>query len=405
MRLFSLFIPVALVGALAAVAACGDSAGPGPQAASVTGVAGDSQTAPTGATLDFPLSLVTLNSTGQPAQGVHVTWSVTPAGGATFNPATSLSDAGGQASTIVTAGTTAQQITIQASVPGVPAPAVFHALVVDPCTYARGLVVGETANSVLTTSDCLDRSWYFDYYAFALPSGQQSLRIKQRGTFDTFLHLFNTNGEYVGFDDDSILAVQQNSQLDIIFPGDTYIIGATSYGRFVTGSYSITTEQRPAAMNGCREVWVLRGVSVTDSIQATDCADSSAVTPATYYDVARIALYDTTVLTMTVRSAAINPTLTLYQLDPNTYDRTLVVFNDDSAAGNNTAFISVQVNAPATFANFFDILIGTSTPGETGTYTFAVSASRTLSKRRSPPMPGVRAWWPSAGSVLKRSKP
>src|SRR5216117_3398535 len=129
MRLFSRFIPVALAlaGALAAIAACGDSAGPGPQAASITGVAGDSQTAPTGATLAFPLSLVALNSTGQPAQGVHVTWTVTPAGGATFNPATSLSDAGGLASTIVTAGTTAQQITIQASVPGVSAPAVFHA--------------------------------------------------------------------------------------------------------------------------------------------------------------------------------------------------------------------------------------------------------------------------------------
>ena len=65
MRLFSRFIPVALAlalaGALAAIAACGDSAGPGPQAASITGVAGDSQTAATGATLAFPLSLVALN--------------------------------------------------------------------------------------------------------------------------------------------------------------------------------------------------------------------------------------------------------------------------------------------------------------------------------------------------------
>ncbi len=387
-----------------AIFACGDSTGPNARAASVTGFAGDSQLAPTGGAFQFPLSLVTLAADGRPIENVHVSWTVTPAGGATFNPATSVSDAGGLASTIVTAGTTAQAITIQASVPGVSAPAVFHALVVDPCTDARGLVVGETANSMLATTDCLDRSWYFDYYGFALPSGQQSLRIKQRGTFDTFLHLFNTNGEYVGFDDDSILGVQQNSQLDIILPGDTYIIGASSFETFTTGAYSITIDQRAAAMNGCREVWVLRGVAVTDSIKATDCADSSAQTPATYYDVARMALYDTTVLTMTVRSAAINPTLTLYKLDPNTYDRTLVAFNDDSAVGNNTAFISVQVNARVTFADFYDILIGTSTPGETGTYTLAVSASTTLSKPRSPPMLGARAWWPSAGSVLKRSK-
>jgi len=41
----------------------------GPQAASVTGVAGDNQTAPTGAALAFPLSFVALGSSGQPAQG------------------------------------------------------------------------------------------------------------------------------------------------------------------------------------------------------------------------------------------------------------------------------------------------------------------------------------------------
>src|SRR5258705_8335910 len=121
MRLFSRFIPVILAGALAAIAACGDSTGSGPQAASVTGVAGDSQTAPTGATLAFPLSLVALGSGGQPAQGVHVTWSVTPGGAALFNPPSSTTDANGVASTTSSMGSFVGSIT---STPALPAVAV-----------------------------------------------------------------------------------------------------------------------------------------------------------------------------------------------------------------------------------------------------------------------------------------
>src|ERR1700704_1979292 len=94
------FEPVAIAAVVAAAAACGgDSTGTGPQAASVTGVAGDSQTGPTGATLDFPLSFVALGSNGQPLSGVHVTWSVVPSGAASFTPATSTTDVNGTGST------------------------------------------------------------------------------------------------------------------------------------------------------------------------------------------------------------------------------------------------------------------------------------------------------------------
>ena len=69
---------LALLGLLVGALACGDSSGPGPRATSVTGVAGDSQAAPTGAALAFPLSLVALGSNGQPVQGLNVPWTVTP---------------------------------------------------------------------------------------------------------------------------------------------------------------------------------------------------------------------------------------------------------------------------------------------------------------------------------------
>src|SRR6267143_29616 len=103
MNKFRRVAPVAVAAMIAAAAACGgDSTGTGPQAASVTGVAGDSQSGPTGAALAFPLSLVALGSNGQPAQGLPATWSVIPTGAASFTPATTTTDVNGVAATTAT---------------------------------------------------------------------------------------------------------------------------------------------------------------------------------------------------------------------------------------------------------------------------------------------------------------
>jgi hypothetical protein len=216
--------------------------------------------------------------------------------------------------------------------------------------------------------------------------------------FDTYIDLWTAAGPYVAFDDDIILGVQSNSQLDAVLPAGQYIIGANSYDTLATGGYSIIAAARTGAMNGCRPVWVVRGVTFSDSVKATDCADSAA-TPRNY-DVARIVALSGTVLTITERSTAMNPALALYQFNPAAAvatSRTLVAANDDSLAGTNTnAFISYTVTAAP--GAFFDIIIGTSAGGESGAYTLEISASTTLSARRSEPMPGRPEWW------SKRSK-
>lgn len=397
---------VVLAGIIGGALACGDSSGPGKRAASVTGIAGDNQSAPTGAQLAFPLSFTALGSDGLPIQGVSVSWSVTPSGAAILTPPTSTTDVNGVASTAVRLGTTPGQVTIQATLSGV-SPVVYHVTVLDPCAVAFTYNVGETVNGALSTTDCNfnAQGWYYDFYALTFPPGQQSFRISMRSTFDTWIDFFSADGRLVGFDDDSILGVEQNSQLDVILPGDTsYIIGANSFDRFTTGAYTLTTTARPAALNGCRQVWVARGVTVSDSITNSDCADSSA-TPL-HYDVARIVVYSGTtgtVLTLSARSTAINPTLALYQLNlANNYARTLVASNDDSLAGSNTnAFIQYNVTAN----NIYDIIVGTSAAGETGAYTFDVSASTTFSPHTSGPLSrGRGSWWRDVG-LPKRSKP
>ncbi len=381
--------------------ACGDSSGTGPQAASVTGIAGDNQSAARGTTLPFPLSFTVLGSNGQPIQGVAVSWSVTPTGAATFSAQTSQTDVNGVASTNVTLGSTLGSLTIQATVSGI-SPIVYHATVLDPCLVRPTHNVGETASGVLSTLDCNfnNGGYYYDFYTLALPAGQHNLRVSMRSsTFDTWVDVFGTADSVIGFDDDSILGLAQNAQFDVVLPGNrTYFIGANSFDRFTTGAYTLSTVTRAAAMNGCRAVWVVRGITVSDSITNTDCADSSA-TPRRY-DVARVAVYDTTVLTISQRSTTLNPSLALYQLNPGNYARTLVASNDDSLAGTSTnAFIQYSVTA----GSFFDIIIGTSAGGETGAYTFEVSASTTFSPRLAEPVSRERdGWWRDA--FAKRSK-
>jgi hypothetical protein len=151
-------------------------------------------------------------------------------------------------------------------------------------------------------------------------------------------------------------------------------------------------------MNGCRAVWVMRGVTVADSITASDCADSSA-TPK-HYDVARITVFGGTVLTLSEHSTAFNPYLAIYSINPNNYARTLVASNDDSSATNSNAYIAYNVAA----SSIYDIIIGSSTGGESGAYTFDVSASLTAGPRASPHAYTGREFWRGAGVLPKRAK-
>lgn len=392
------------VGIAALGLACGSDSS-GPSAVSVTGIAGDNQSASKGQSLPLPLSFTALGSDGLPIEGVTVTWSAIPSGAATFVPNSGPTNANGIAATNVVVGTTVGTITIQATLNGV-SPVVYHATVLDPCDAYTPYTLGATVNGQLTTIDCLRGQWYYDLYSVDVPPGQQSLRFKMHGSGnldDTFLDLYTLTEQIVAIDDDSILgqAGARNSQLDIIVPGGaTYVIGANSFDPFTTGSYQLSSETRATNMNGCRQVWMVRGVTVTDSITPSDCR-TDTTTATKYHDVARITVYAPSVLTLKMSSTALNPFLELYRWDPNSNARLFVASNDDSAGVGTSAFIQYSV----TQNSFFDIIVTTSVGGETGTYTFEVSSSTTLSPMmRSSASGGSRdRWWRQVG-LPKRSR-
>lgn len=87
--------------------------------AAVVKVSGDGQTAPTNTTLPTPLSVIVVTQFGERLKNVTVTWTVI-SGGGSLNPATSLTDDTGIASTSYTTGTTPGTVVIQAKVNRTP---------------------------------------------------------------------------------------------------------------------------------------------------------------------------------------------------------------------------------------------------------------------------------------------
>jgi len=368
---------VALASVAVAMSCGGDSGGPGSGAASVTGISGDNQVGPTGAQLEFPLGMIVLGSNGQPVSGVVVSWSV-PIGQATLAQTLDTSDVNGAAGTVVTLGAQTGQLVVRATIPGIAAPVDFHVTVVNACAFRPVQPVPGNVNGQLTNLDCdlTGGGWLYDLYDLT-SSTQRGITTTMSSTaFNTYLEIFTIrNGffEYVALNDDAD-SNTTNATLHLIHaPGAPAILGANTYLSGATGPYTLSTVTRPQTLGGCvDEVWITRGVTIPENIATTDCPDS---TPGGvfYADVAGIIAYDGTVLTISQRSTAIDPFLTLFQLD--SLGLVGVASSDDSSATNTNAFIQYPVTSTAIYV----IVASTSPAAQTGAYTLDVSSSVTAS--------------------------
>lgn len=385
MKALSCCVAFALAGVAVAVVACSDSNSPpsGPQAASVTGIAGDSQVGATSHPLDFPLALTTLGSNGQPVQGVAVSWSATPSNGAAFNPQTSPSDVNGIASTVVTLGAVEDTIVITATIPGVQQPVVFHELSVNPCSFGRPFTIGSTFNQALTTTDCNAGGYYNDFFLLS-PAAQTGMTINMTGNFDTWIDMYVDNGQQllpVGFHDD-ISSSNLNSRLSIVAAPADYVIAPNTANPAVTGNYTLTSTTHAESASGCEQLFVTYGVVLNDNVAATDCPDSTAV--GTYGDSLKIVVINGQVVKIAERSGAVDPYLRLFHVvfrAGQSDSLELVAFNDDSSGTTTNAYISHLVpGTPGAQARLYIIFAGTGATGaQTGAYTLDISANTTLS--------------------------
>ncbi|OLC09229.1 MAG: hypothetical protein AUH41_05865 [Gemmatimonadetes bacterium 13_1_40CM_66_11] len=322
-----------------AVACGGDSTGP--KAASVTGVFGDNDSVLTGGTLRIGFTV--LSGDGFPLKGAKITWTVAPISAATISPTTQTSDSIGNVSTIVLAGSSIGAFTVTATVSGL-APIDFHLKALDPCHY-------------------------YDFYQLTLPAGQQSIRINELSTrIDPYVEVYRSTGELLGWDDDIQPGVIQTSQFDVILgSGGPYVIGATSYDPDTTGAYTLIAKPRPTTVAGCQDTWMTPGATITDTIRATDCADSLK----NYSDIIFMYMQASEVIRVAERSSVVNPLLKLYNANFAAQRFDSVAANDDSASGNPNAYIAYTVPANG----WYLLQIGTATPADTGEYTLAFSAN------------------------------
>lgn len=386
--------------AVGAVACGGDSGGPsGPQAASVTGIAGDSQIGPTQQKLDFPLSMTLLGSNGQPVQGVTVTWAATPANGATANPSSSVSDVNGVTTTEVTLGNVQDTIAISATVPGIQQPIVFHVLAVNPCSFARVYTIGATVNGSISNTDCNSNGYYNDFYLLDF-AAQTGMTINMTGNFDTWIDMYVDNGTQfipIGFHDDIAAPGNLNSRLQIITAPGNYLLAPNTANTGVTGTYSLTSATHSPAAAGCEQLFVTHGVVLNDNIATTDCPDTTGT--GSNGDSVKIIVANGEVLKVAQRSAAVNANLRLFHVvlranPPDSLE--LVASNDDSTGTTQNAYISHTVPGAAGGLRLYIIFAGTTGTSQTGAYTLDISANTTLSvMARSRPRSG---WGVSLGN-------
>jgi hypothetical protein len=302
---------------------------------------------------------------GLPYAGGTIVWAVTTGAG-TASPPQSVTGANGQATTLISPAA-AGGLTITAS-SGTATPATFTGTGVPPCQYVRPYTLGDVVSGTLSTLDCgLNLGgaiYYYDFYNLVF-AAQQSFTVSMSSAFDTWVDLLKPTGEVLGSNDDSISTVS-NSHFEGIFGPGNYVIGASSYEPVTTGPYTVRSAARASTIAQCRVIWGVRPIVITETIMATDCIDASS--GSTFYS-DRLALALDAGVTLEVRmtSGAVDPSLYLYDV----FGGAIVASNNDSSAGNPTAFLTYAVPADGLF--FLDA--GTAVAGQTGAYTLTVAGT------------------------------
>ncbi|MEO8607614.1 MAG: PPC domain-containing protein [Chloroflexota bacterium] len=159
-----------------------------------------------------------------PANGIYSISVGSFSGGASGAFTLSITAQGVIAQPTVTSGTPAPTGT-----PGPESTAIFT-------TSPAAINIGDTINGTLPEDT---RS---AIYTFTGSAGQSVTITLSSSDFDSYLSLKNSSGEEIAYDDDSAGNLNAKIQ-DFTLPDDgTYTIQATSFGSFVTGSFTLALE-------------------------------------------------------------------------------------------------------------------------------------------------------------------
>lgn len=348
------------VALVALVAACkGDGGTETPVATTLTATSPATQTAVAGTAVATAPSVRVLDQDGDPMPGVTVTFTASSGGSVTSPTATTDAAGNATAGTWTLGGAVGTQ-TVTATVPSLT-PVQFSATATDPCDNNVAYTLGSTASASLTTVDCrLNSGEYIDFYSVNLPTAQAVAFNMSSTAFDTWLELYDANGNILAVNDDAGAATT-NAAVRVFAPSGNYFLAATSFNASTTGAYQLSSSALAGNVN-CEEYWVVPGVTIAGSLAATDCDFDGY-----FADDYLVVLRPGQTLTVRLESGAFDAYLALYNDDLD-----VVASNDDGAGGTNSLMTYTYTGTgPALFlidASTFD-------PGESGAYTLTVTRS------------------------------
>jgi hypothetical protein len=331
-------------------------------AASLTKSAGDNQAGTEGIAVPVAPSVVVKDANGNVKSDVVVTFAVASGGGSVTGAAATSNALG-----IATVGSWILGgpglNTLTASAPGLPTVTFTATASPNLCASTTAHTFGGTNNGTLATTDCLlSDGTYVDFFTTTLPQANAYL-FKQSAAFDTYMYLGATDGTTIGEGDDESDA-STNSAIKALLPPGTYILGASSYDRAITGEYAVTSSTTSNDVAGCEIVFIVKNVSTTQSVDATDCLWTPAPN-VSYADGYFIFLKAGQSVTISMSSSAVDSFLSLIRLTGGA-----VVATNDNKDTSGTKDAQIVFTAAAT--DYYAIFARTAALAQTGAYTLQI---------------------------------
>ena len=173
----------------------------------------------------------------------------------------------------------------------------------DPCAERSEIQVGQSSSGSLTGTDCIvSDSYYTDFWTLTVGSEASVIIDLSSSTFDTFMFLYDSGGSILASDDDG--GTGTNSRIAIALSAGTYVIEASSFSAFETGSYTLqVSETDPCEIS--RDI--VLGQTVTGALSSTDCTSGGP-----YIDFWDFTIGSTSDIVIDLTSEAFDTFLRLY---------------------------------------------------------------------------------------------
>jgi len=331
-------------------------------AASLAKNAGDNQAVVAGNAVPTPPSVIVKDANGNLKPGITVTFAVV-SGGGSVTGATAVTNAAGVATVgSWTLGNSLGTNSLSATVAGLPSVTFVAEALAALCAVRPPHTFGTVSSGTLSSSDCAFSDGSFvDFYTVAVPQAGAYL-FRQGAGFDTYLVLATSDGTTIGENDDEV-ETGTSSGIKALLPAGNYLLAASSFEPGVTGAYEISSTTTSTDVAGCEPVFVVRNVTTTQNLAATDCNLANTGATPIHADGYFIFLNAGSSITINMTSPTLDSFLQLVRLDG------LVLAQNDNI---DTSTKDSRITFTVTQSNYYAIFARSVPTTASGAYTMTV---------------------------------